>query len=376
MKKAVFLCICILALSVGLSASFGLLSDEKRMNNQNMLGGYGEIHSAGNYTQHFYYDDTNFYYQAFVPTWNHSFYELYSYDFETDESSRVCKRVSCSHKTASCPIHPCYQSENIPDSGIWSLADNRFISLKNSDKELQIQLWDPLNNTYSSVKEIPRYNSVSDEQELGGKYESFFNDALRLNDDMILIGYNNEMHICDNNYNELFRFPCRGLLYPLIAGKKLCWTGMQNEFNSIDLESGEIEFNILDGTFDTKAIVSVKELDHTFSAFAYKNEIIFPRDNTIYAFDVTTHSLREITEIDSLTETDPYACFGDRNLMYYKKNGIVHTIDLDTLTVTNLPDIPKVPCAAVHNKLLFVAPDTNGTDDIECYDICRKQVQK
>ena len=112
MKSMIFLCSGLIALGICLSASFGLMSDEKRMPNQNMFGGYGEIHSTSNYTQHFYYDDTNFYYQAYAPTWNNSFFEMYSYDFETSESYQVCRRISCSHKTANCSISPCYQSDN------------------------------------------------------------------------------------------------------------------------------------------------------------------------------------------------------------------------------------------------------------------------
>lgn len=370
MKRIIILCSGLIALGICLLASFGLMSDEKRMPNQNMFGGYGEIHSTSNYTQHFYYDDINFYYQAYAPTWNNSFFEMYSYDFETSESYQVCRRISCSHKTADCSISPCYQSDNY--NGDWNLVDNKFISLQKSDDELQIRLWNPLTDTYNSAIEIPRYNSVSDAQGLNGKYESFFNNALRLNDDMLLIGYNNEMHIYDNNYKEILRFSCRGLLYPLIVGNKLCWSGMQNELNSIDLKSGAIESNLLDGFFETKEIVSVREPDHPFSAFVYRDEIFFPRNNKIYAFNPMTHSLREITEIDVLSKSDPYACFGNENLMYYKKSGIVHTMNLDTLTVTDIPDLPKVPCASVRDLLLFVSPETTGKNDIECYDIIGK----
>jgi len=372
MKGVISLCSGILALGICLSASFGFLSNENRMKNQNMFGGFGEIRSVGNYSQHFYYDDTNFYYQAYVPTWNHSFFELYSYDFESGESYPVCKRISCSHKNANCSIYPCYQSDNF--NGVWSFVDNEFISLKKTNDELHIRLWNPLTDAYATTIEIPRYNSVSDEQGLGGKYESFYNDALRLNDQLILIGYNNEMHIYDNNYKEKFRFSCNGLLYPLIAGNKLCWSGMHNELNCIDLESGKIENNLLDGLLETKEIVSVKELNYPFSAFVYGDEIYFPRENKIYAFNPTSHSLREITQIDPLSEIDPYACFGNENLMYYKKNGIVHCMDLDTLAVNDLPDLPKVPCASVNNLLMFVNPDAAGTNDIECYDISGKQV--
>lgn len=372
MKSIIILCSGLLALGVCLSASFGLLSDEKRMPNQNMFGGYGEIYSTGNYTQHFYYDDTNFYYRAYVPTWNRSFFEMYSYDFETSESYPICRRISCSHKTEDCSISPCYQSDNY--NGNLNIIDNKFISLKKTDDELKVRLWNPLDNTYKSAIEIPRYNSVSDAQGLNGKYESFFNDALRLNDDMLLIGYNNEMRIYDNNYREMFRFSCRGLLYPMIAGNKFCWSGMQNELNSIDLESGVVEKNLLDGLFETKEIVSISDFDYPFSAFTYKDEIYFPRNNIIYAFNPTTHILREITEIDPLSASDPYACFGDGNLMYYKKNGIVHTMNLDTLTITDITDLPKVPCASVHDLLLFVSPETTGKNDIECYDIRGKQV--
>jgi len=371
-KGVISLCSGILALGICLSASFGLLTNKNRMQNQNMFGGYGEIHSVENYTQHFYYDDTNFYYQAYVPTWNNSFFELYSYDFESGESYRVCKRISCSHKTANCPIHPCYQTENIPYGGQWNLVDNQFITLQNSDDKLLIQLWNPLTDVYTSTIQVPRYNSISDAQGLGGKYESFFNHALRLNDDMILIGFNNQMHIYDNNYREILRFSCDGLLYPLIAGNKLCWSG-HGELNCIDLKSGKTENNLLDGLFKTEKNISVRELNYPFSAFVYGDEIYFPRENSIYAFNPTSHSLREITKIDPLSTIDPYACFGDGNLMYYKQNGIVHTMNLDTLTVNDMPDLLKVPCASVRDLLLFVNPETTGTNDIECYDISEKR---
>lgn len=370
MKGVISLCSGILALGICLSASFGFLSNENRMNNQNMFGGFGEIRSVGNYSQHFYYDDTNFYYHAYTATWNVSAFELYSYDFESGESYPVCRRISCSHTGAACHINPCYQCDS--PFGIWDHIDNKFVSLQKSDDELLIRLWNPLSDTYRSVMNVPRYRNFSDNRDYVGKYESFFNAALRISDDLILIGYNNEMHIYDNDYNERFRFLSNSLGYPMTVGKKFCWLGMHNELNSIDLESGKIENNILDGLFDTKNIVSICELNQEFSAFAYEDEMYFPHEDNIYAFNPTTHSLREITEIDPLSEDNPYACFGDGNFMYYKKNGIVHCMNLDTLAVNDLPDLPKVPCCAVHDSLLFVSTDTNGINDIECYD--RKQV--
>lgn len=54
MKGAISLCVSVLALGICLPASFGLLSNEKRSQGQNMFGGYGKIHIAGNYSQHFY----------------------------------------------------------------------------------------------------------------------------------------------------------------------------------------------------------------------------------------------------------------------------------------------------------------------------------
>ncbi len=46
MKGAMSLCVSVLALGIYLPASFGLLSNEKRFQRQNMFGGYGEIHIA------------------------------------------------------------------------------------------------------------------------------------------------------------------------------------------------------------------------------------------------------------------------------------------------------------------------------------------
>ena len=70
---------------------------------------------------------------------------------------------------------------------------------------------------------------------------------MRVTDDLLLIGYNNEMHICDNAYNEIYRFPCSGLSYPLVAGERLFWLGLRNELNCIRLDTGELEYDLLGG---------------------------------------------------------------------------------------------------------------------------------
>ena len=54
---------------------------------------------------------------------------------------------------------------------------------------------------------------------------------------------------------------------------------------------------------------------------------------------------------------------------FYKKNEIVQVMNLDTNTVNDVSDLPKVPCASVNDLLLFVNPDADGENDIECYNI-------
>lgn len=361
--------ISILILMISIMASLGAISDEKRKSGQNVFGGFGAIAQAGNPSQHYYYDDTSFYYFSNVPTWGHSFHELYTYNFSTGESSRVCKRVSCTHQSGSCPLHPLFQGENTDPNGIWSMIDHSFISLSAHGKIMKISLWNPFTDQYRAALNIPRYDSISDNQGMGAEYASFFNDALRITDDIILIGYNNEMHLFDNTFHELFYFPCSGLLYPIVTANRLFWLGMQNELNCVHLDTGEVETNMLKGLFDSEHndVISVLESQQEFAAFAYNDEIYFPHNGVIYAFHPGAHSVREITEIDPLTAEDPYACFGTDALMFYKLNGSVQCMNLDTGAVNATPELTKVPCAAVREYLLFIAPDRTSADAIICW---------
>lgn len=360
--------VCLLIAACCLLASFGVFSDSRRRSGKNMFGGYGQVCMTGNPMQHYYYDDTTFYYLASAPSWNsHVFHELYAYDLAAGESYSVCKRISCDHKSAACPIHRLYQNDYGTTNGYWSMIDNEFIAPHYTKNEMPIIRWNPLTDSVQTVKNPPRYTGVSD-SEFVANYQNWFNDAMRLTENRVLVGYNNKMYVCNNRFEEQFTFPSQGLAYPLVAGNQLFWTGDSNELNAVDLETGEVERNVLAGLFGMKKIVTVWEPGEQFAAFVYRDKIFFPRKETIYAFEPEQRSVTEIAHFDKLTDDEPYACFGTENLMYYKWEGTVRCMNLDTGAVTDLPEMPKVPCAAVHDYLLFVRRDTTGTDDIECYD--------
>ena len=352
-----------------LLAAYGFCSGDRHEPGQNQLGGYGEIQSAGNLSQQFFSDDTTFYYPAVVASWGHVCKTMFAYDLASGKSSAVCKRISCTHRTADCPLHPLYQGDAGQESGYWNLIDNRFIAPKLTKDKFLITSWDAFIDKTEIIAELPRFNKVSDSTGLGGKYESFFNDAMRVTDDLLLIGYNNEMHICDNEYNDIYRFPCSGLSYPLAAGERLFWLGMRNELNCIRFDTGELEYDLLNGVFTPGKSDTILDYAGDFCAFSYGHEIYFPHDGTICAFNAEQQSVRGIVDYDTLSDNEPYACFGDKNEMYYKWNGIVRRMNLDTGAVTDLPDLPKVPCASAREYLLFVRSDCTGEDtDILCFD--------
>ena len=358
-----------------LLAAFGELSNDKPRPGQNQLGGYGEISFTGNPEQHYYYDDTTFYYLALAPSWDvHGFYELYAYDLATGKSYSVCKHISCNHKSAACPIHRLYQNDYGSTTGYWNLIDHEFVAPHYTKDEMPVICWEPLTNAVRTVAKPPRYSGVSD-SEFVGKYQTFFNQAMRLTDDLVVIGYNNEMHVCDNEYQEKFSFSAVGLKYPMVVGNKLYWIGpYTDDLRMLNLETQEIEKNLLNGLFHTKKVVSLQEVGWPFAAFSYQYNIYFPRKEKIYAFDTEARSVTEIAQFDKLTDEEPYACFGTENLIYYKWQGMVRCMNLDTGAVTDLPEMPKVPCAAVHDYLLFIRTETTGADDIECYDRSGKTV--
>lgn len=359
-----------LSLCVGsLLAAYGFGSGMQHAPEQNQFGGYGEIRSAGNLSQQYFCDDTTFYYPAVVASWGHVCTTMFACDLASGKCSSICKRISCTHRTADCPLHPLYQGPSSQESGYWNLIDNHFIAPKLTKDKFLITGWNAFTDKSEIIAELPRFNQVSDSAGLSGKYESFFNDAMRVTEDLLLIGYNNQMHIYDNTYRELYRFPCSGLLYPLVTGNRLFWLGMSNELNSIRLDTGELEYDLLKGVFSPERSDTILDSSGNFCAFSYENEIYFPHDCMIYAFDAEQHSVREIAQFDALTEDEPYACFGNENQMYYKCDGVVRCMNLEKGTVTSLPDLPKVPCAAAGNYLLFVRSNCTGEDaDIACYD--------
>ena len=376
MKKLVFSLLAVCACVLCFLASFGMFSNRNRMFMQNMLGGYGQINTVGNPRYHYYYDDTNFYYPAYITSWSNFDFTMFLYDLESGQCSRVCKRISCIHKTADCPIHPLFQSDIVQSTrGEWNMIDHQFIAASLTKDFMQINCWDPVSNSITKIIDIPRYMRVSDRKDLGGQYESFFNEAMRLTDDLVLIGYNNEMYICDNQYHERFRFSCRGLRFPLVTAHRLFWLGMQNELNCIDLETGEREDNILKDCFKTRRVVSIFDYNYPFAAFTYDDKVYFPYKGMIYAFDPQEHSVCSIVQIDKLTKDDPYACFINENLLYYKQQDIIHCMNLDTGSVTVLPDMPKVPSVSVRDLFLYIRPDVTGeSDDIICFDRSGKLV--
>ena len=186
---------------------------------------------------------------------------------------------------------------------------------------------------------------------------------MRLTDDRILIGWNNEMHVFDSGMHDLFSFACSGLNSPLIAGRRLFWAGLTGELCCVHLDTGQTERGVLNG------------LRISDAAFAYGNEIFFPSGGTVCALDADTFSLRTVTAIDPPDAGNPYPLFGTENRMYYRLQGTVCCMELDTGAVTELPDMQKVPCAAVREYLLYVDPEPDGTDDITVFDRSGREVQ-
>ncbi len=346
-------------------ASFGALSDDRRQPGQNAFGGFGQIHSTGNPANRFYYDDTAFYYPVSDVSWD-AYSTLtrtvYAYDFASGQSSAVCKRISCTHETAACALHPLYQSGD--PKGCWNLIDSAFIAPHRTKSSLQIIRWEPLTDCTEVILELPPYLTLSDSEGLTGRYESFFNEALRLTDDRILIGWNNEMHVFDSDMHDLFSFPGSGLTYPLIAGRRLFWLGLSGDLRCVHLDTGKTETGILTGL----PVSGITEAGFPDSAFAYGNELFFAQGGTVYALDADTFALRTVTATDPPDAENPYALFGTENRMYYRSNGTVCCIDIDTGAVTALPDMEKVPCAAVREYLLYLDPEPDGTDDITVFD--------
>lgn len=357
-----------------LLASFGVFSDQKRQPGQNQFGGYGQISSTGNPEMHYYYDDTTFYYPASAVSWGRFGNTMYAYDFRTGTSSSICKRIFCTHQTAGCPLHPLYNGELAPGSGYWNMIDHQFVAPVVTKQEMQICFWDALSDRSQIVAAVPRYNKVTDSSDFSGTYESFFNSAMRINDNLILIGYNNEMHLCDAQFRDVFCLTSQEVLFPLVTAGKLCWLDMFCGLQCLDLKTGSIESNMTDGLFDTR--VSVWDPEWPFVAFTYGNEIYFPYAGAVYALNPDQHTARKITEIDPQTEENPYACFGSGNQMYYQKDNLVRRMDLDSGVVTDLPEMPKVPAAAVRDLLLYIKPEPTGSaEDILCFDHSGKPVQ-
>ena len=103
--------VCLAGAVTTLLAGAGSFSTKKILPGQNRFGGFGIVHAAGIQEPASFYDDTNFYYMAYAPTWEWRSSELYAYNPEKRSSTKVCDRVSCSHKEGACPLSPLYQNQ-------------------------------------------------------------------------------------------------------------------------------------------------------------------------------------------------------------------------------------------------------------------------
>ena len=81
---------------------------------------------------------------------------MFAYDLASGKSSAVCKRISCTHRTADCPLHPLYQGDSGQESGYWNLIDNRFIAPKLTKDKFLITSWDAFTDK-TEITELGSY---------------------------------------------------------------------------------------------------------------------------------------------------------------------------------------------------------------------------
>lgn len=351
-----------------LLSSFGTFSGRRTAAGQNRFGGFGEISETGCRSLRFYYDDTSFYYIANIPSFQYDTSALYRYDLKTGQASAVCQRVCCSHHSTDCPLYPLTQNASLE---LMSYADHGFITSFKTEDLFQIFFWDPLTDSRKLLLDLPYYQAVSDSAGLGGKYATYMNDgtAMRLRDDLLMIGYNGEMHLYDSEMHDRGYFIANDMYNPLLTGESLCWLDMNGNVCCYSLTTGKTQRNVLKGLLPSRKKTSVLYYDYPFVWYAYAGNVYFPYKEAIYAYDPAAGTLTEITKTDKLSKESPYACLLTDNRLYYHLDGIVRCMDLDDGSVTELPALPQVPAAAVRDLLLTVPAAPSGeSGEIGLYD--------
>lgn len=364
--------VCLAGAVTALLAGTGIFSTKKLLPGQNRFGGCGTVYAASIQYPSAFYDDTNFYYMANSPTWEWRFSELYAYNPEKESCTRVCDRVSCTHKEGACSLNPLYQNNGYDLN--CSEMDGLLYATRETSKHLILFSWNPLTNETKDVASYPVSETIEDSSGMTSERMLTLGCIRRLNADQIMMLRNEELYICDNNFQDLKHFPARNAMFFLQTDDILYWTSLGSGLFCYHMDTGELEADILTTVLNAKRMVVISGGGH-FTAFTYKDLLYFPYNNAVYSYNGKTKEAVEVTKTDDCSDANPYPCFGDGSSLYYMLDGKVRRMNLDTKETEELPELPHVPASRFKDYLLVMKdmPDGNS-DDIRCYDLNGKAV--
>ena len=231
-----------------------------------------------------------------------------------------------------------------------------------------------MTNETKDVAAYPVSETIEDSSGMTSERMLYVSCIRRLNADQIMMLRNEELYICDNNFQDLKHFPARNTMFFLQTDDILYWTSLGSGLFCYHMDTGELEADILTTALNAKRTVVMSGGGH-FTAFTYKDLLYFPYNSAVYSYNGKTGEAVEVTKTDDCTDDNPYPCFGDGSSLYYRLDGKVRRMDLDTNETEELPDLPYAPAARFKDYLLVMKDmPTGNSDDIRCYDLNGKAV--
>lgn len=346
MKRILLISLCFLFLAAcvfSYLAGSGMLADQARIPEQNKFGGIGNICKIDNPGISYAQDNTRLYYSGFSSMWNEGVHELCWYDPASDTAGKVCSKPSCSHKTADCPLYLMYQAQEGFNFSLTVVDHEQFYASYTKDKML-VCSWNPLTDEKQTVLTLPRYLERNDSAGMEASEESYFETAVRINEDEYLILCNHSAYLVDNQYNVVSVFPLNSLNNFTRTAHAVFWSDVGG-MNCYYPETGQLKSNVLQELLHCN-------YQYCADGFGYGNLLYFVYDSAVRTYDPESRTVRAVTNADSDRDTKQGVCRRIGSDMYYYLNGNVHRMNLQTKADEEMPEMPELPLTELNGFLI------------------------
>lgn len=355
-----------LVLSAGLclffgAASAGLLTNDRRSEGQNALGGKGELKLF--FENHIvlcpqFRDDTTIYYERKSETGE---YTLYAYHLETGKENPVCSRVSCRHDVPDCVLYifcdPSLHTglEYTPLDGFlyysYRTRKKRGDGTDEEDETVHLCRWNVQTGEREEVCEFLGNQWLTDED--GMKSEVHYGNPVigRVNADTILVQIYRTLYLFDNRFvrKTSIDLPATASATELAwSDDFLIWNTWENDFDAYCISTGEYWKNLVESAFQGK----YERM--SANCFVKGNSVYCAAGKKLVTFEIGGDAGRELTGDVAIGIAGMLSMVGDC-IYFWRDDRQVFCLNTVTGEEKRMPDMVNLPFGKWDNDLLIAS---------------------